>query len=43
MCKTMKRTELEKLLNDNKQYKEIWLKGSDNQSLCALINGILVG
>ena len=35
----MNKAELEKQLNDGEQYKEIWLKGTNEQSICALING----
>lgn len=35
----MTKTELDKLLNDEEQFKEIWLEGSNQQRICALING----
>ncbi len=35
----MTKVELESQLQDGKQYKEIWLEGPEEQSICALING----
>ena len=35
----MNKSELEKYLSNGEQYKEIWLKGPNEQSICALING----
>lgn len=35
----MNKSELEKRLSNGEQYKEIWLVGPNEQSICALING----
>ena len=35
----MNKSELEKCLSNGEQYKEIWLEGPGEQSICALING----
>lgn len=35
----MTKSELKKQLNEDDQFKEIWIDGSDEQSICALING----
>ena len=34
----MTKDELDTILAENKKFKEIWVNGSDGQSMCALIN-----
>ncbi len=35
----MTKTELEKQLSSAEQHKEIWIEGTNEQSICTLING----